>query len=108
MFSVKRSHSLLHNSDRYVFEIFCKAIALFLMFSAKRSLILGQQAIALFLRFSARRTLILGQQAIALFLRFSVRRYLRGARLALTLPQLVIAYNAIIETAIASIFSTIS
>ncbi|MEH2090320.1 hypothetical protein [Nostoc sp.] len=39
-----------------VFEVFCKAIALFLRFSARRSLILGQQAIALFLRFSARRS----------------------------------------------------
>ncbi|MBN3897631.1 MAG: hypothetical protein V7L14_23945 [Nostoc sp.] len=42
-----RSHSLLHNSDRFIFEVFCKAIAL----------TLGQQAIALFLRFSSRRYL---------------------------------------------------
>ncbi|WP_373530337.1 hypothetical protein [Nostoc sp.] len=24
--SARRSHSLLHNSDRFIFEVFCKAI----------------------------------------------------------------------------------
>ncbi|MBD2531495.1 hypothetical protein H6G97_18645 [Nostoc flagelliforme FACHB-838] len=62
------------NSDRYVFEVFYKAIAhssttaiaLFLKFSTRRSLTLGQQAIALFLRFSVRRSHLINYQSIKL------------------------------------------
>ncbi|MEH2457805.1 hypothetical protein [Nostoc sp.] len=86
--------AIAHSSttgDRFIFEIFCKAISTtgyaYAFRNVQSAIAFGnvRSAIA-FLKFSERRSLLgmckvrsltLPQQAIALFLRFSVRRYLR-------------------------------